>query len=63
MVAVTGFLVALILPAIQAAREAARRNQSMNNLKQLMLALHVYDDSAQSRFRPTPATARTASRS
>jgi prepilin-type processing-associated H-X9-DG protein len=45
VVAVAGVLVALILPAIQAAREAARRAQSMNNLKQLLLSLHVYADS------------------
>ena len=45
MVAVTGMLVALILPAIQAAREAARRSQSMNNMKQLMLATLLYEDS------------------
>ena len=44
-VAVIGILVALILPAIQAAREAARRNQSMNNMKQLMLATLLYEDS------------------
>jgi prepilin-type processing-associated H-X9-DG protein len=44
-VAVVGMLVALILPAIQAAREAARRNQSMSHLKQLILSMHVYADS------------------
>jgi prepilin-type processing-associated H-X9-DG protein len=44
-VAVVGMLVALILPAIQAAREAARRNQSMSQLKQLILAMHMYADS------------------
>ena len=43
-VAVAGVLVALLLPAVQAAREAARRNTSMNNLKQIMLAFHNYAD-------------------
>lgn len=44
LAAVGGIVVALLLPAIQAAREAARRTQSLNNLKQLMLSLHVYAD-------------------
>ncbi len=43
-VATTGVLVALLLPAIQQAREEARRAQSRNNLKQIGLALHNYHD-------------------